>query len=218
MCAHLLRSGKSLKTCLPIWSHSLPGFGIPCLQHPMVKVLVKAILIWTVCSMRPVTTEGLFHAEDESSDAISLSTTLQEVYIDDAVDKPWITGLAYQVSGEAFFWGKEDGSIHAYEANTGRHIRKLLSHAEGLSVTTLSIDEEGSALFSADSSSRVIVHRLVRQHKSWIVGTASFHHRIGRSVHLIIRNRGNTRLLVASATCDTLWSMSSDAYETIDTI
>ncbi|KAI4173452.1 MAG: hypothetical protein LQ348_006583 [Seirophora lacunosa] len=151
-------------------------------------------------------------------DAISLSTTLQEVDIDDAVDKPWITGLAYQVSGEAFFWGKEDRSIHAYEANTGRHIHKLLSHAEGLSVTTLSIDEEGSALLSADSSSRIIVHRLVRQHKSWIVGTASFHHRIGRSVHPILSNRGNTRLLVASATCDTLWSMSSDAYETIDTI
>lgn len=168
--------------------------------------------------MRPATTEGLFHAEDKSSDAISLSTTLQEVDIDDAVDKPWITGLAYQVSGEAFFWGKEDRSIHAYEANTGRHIHKLLSHAEGLSVTTLSIDEEGSALLSADSSSRIIVHRLVRQHKSWIVGTASFHHRIGRSVHPILSNRGNTRLLVASATCDTLWSMSSDAYETIDTI
>lgn len=157
-------------------------------------------------------------AEDESSDAISLSTTLQEVHIDDAEDKPLITALACQVSGEAFFCGKEDGSIHAYEAKTGRHIRKLLSHAEGVSVTTLSVDEEGSALFSADSSSRVIVHRLVRQHKSWIVGTAIFDHRVGQSVHQILSNRGNTRLLVSSATCDTLWSMSSDAHEIIDTI
>lgn len=156
--------------------------------------------------------------EDESSDAISFLTTPQEVQIDSIEETPSVTALTCQEAGEVFFCGREDGSVHMYEAKSGRHMQKLLNHAEGASIVTLSFDECSNALCSTDSSSRVMVRRLVRQPKGWTVGTVIFDHRVGASVNQVLSNRGNTRLLVSSATSDTLWSVSSETHEMISTV
>lgn len=157
-------------------------------------------------------------AEDESSDVVSLSTAPQEVPMADDEDMPLITALTIYEVGEVMFCGKEDGSIHMYEIKSGRHVQKLLSHAEGVSIMALSLDEESSTLSSTDSSSRVMVHRLERQTKGWHVHAPVFDHRIGVSVHQVLSNRGSTRLLVSSTTSDTLWSISGNTFEMIGNI
>ncbi|KAL8790816.1 MAG: hypothetical protein Q9213_000440 [Squamulea squamosa] len=157
-------------------------------------------------------------AEDESSDVISLSTVSQAVRMDVGEDTPLVTALTCHEAGEVLFCGKEDGSIHIYESKSGRHVQKLLGHAEGVPITSLSLDDESNILCSTDSSSRVMVHRLVRQNKGWDVLATFFDHRIGMSVNQVLSNRGNTRLLVSSTACDTLWSISADASEVVCSI
>ncbi|KAL8915769.1 MAG: hypothetical protein Q9172_006680 [Xanthocarpia lactea] len=154
-------------------------------------------------------------AEDGSSDVISLSSTPQEVQMEDI---PLITALTLYEAGEAFLCGREDGSIHLYEPKSGRHVQKLLSHADGVSIINLSLDEESGALCTTDLSSRVTIHRLVRQTNGWKVQPAVFDHRIGVSVNQVLLNRGSTRLLVSSTTGDILWSISANASEMISTI
>ena len=157
-------------------------------------------------------------AEDESSDVISLSSTPQEVQIDITEDIPLITALTLYEAGEVFLCGREDGSIHLYEPKSGRHVQKLLGHAGGVSIINLSLDEESGALCTTDLSSRVMVHRLVRQTNGWKVQPAVFDRRIGVSVNQVLLNRGSTRLLVSSNTSDILWSISANASEMISTI
>ncbi|KAL8762028.1 MAG: hypothetical protein Q9184_001920 [Pyrenodesmia sp. 2 TL-2023] len=157
-------------------------------------------------------------AEDESSDVVSLSTAPQEVEMSAIEETPLVTALTCQEAGEMFFCGKENGSVHMYEAKSGKHMQKLLSHAEGVSITALSLDEESDALCSTDSSSRVMVHRLVRQSQGWSVSEAVFDHRIGVSVNQVLSNGGCTRLLVSSATSDTLWSICANKSEIIRTV
>ncbi|KAL8861058.1 MAG: hypothetical protein Q9178_002571 [Gyalolechia marmorata] len=155
-------------------------------------------------------------AEDESSDAVSLSSTPQEVQIDITEDIPLITALTLYEAGEMFLCSREDGSIHLYETKSGRHVQKLLSHA--VSILALFLDEDNSALCTTDLSSRVMVHRLVRQTNGWKIQPAVFDHRIGVSVNQVLLNRGSTRLLVSSTTSDMLWSISANASEMISTI
>ncbi|KAL9003079.1 MAG: hypothetical protein Q9188_004032 [Gyalolechia gomerana] len=155
-------------------------------------------------------------AEEESSDAISISTMPQESKVKDKEDTPMVTSIACYKMGEIFFCGKEDGTVHMYEAKSGRHIKKLLSHADGVSIVTLAFDEESCAICSTDSSSRVMVHRLTRHlTQGWGADAAIFDDRVGVSVSQVLTNEGNTLLLVSSGTNDTLWSISPDAHQII---
>ncbi|KAL9581454.1 MAG: hypothetical protein Q9212_003889 [Teloschistes hypoglaucus] len=157
-------------------------------------------------------------AGDESSDVVSLSSMSQESQMFITENIPLITALTLYEAGDVFFCGREDGSVDLHEPKSGRHAQKLLSHAEGVSIITLFVDEESGALCTTDSSSRVMVHRLVRHNHGWKVQPALCDHRIGVSVNQVLLNRGSTRLLVSSTTNDTLWSISADASEMISTI
>ncbi|KAL8940002.1 MAG: hypothetical protein Q9211_002481 [Gyalolechia sp. 1 TL-2023] len=155
-------------------------------------------------------------AEEESSDAISIPTMPQESKVEDKDDTPIISSIACHKAGEIIFCGKDDGSVHMYEAKSGRHIKKLLSHANGVSIVTLAFDEESCAICSTDSSSRVMVHRLTRHvTQGWSADPAIFDHRVGVSVGQVLTEKGNTRLLVSSGTSDTLWSIYPDAPQII---
>ncbi|KAL8845694.1 MAG: hypothetical protein Q9221_009152 [Calogaya cf. arnoldii] len=156
-------------------------------------------------------------AEDESSD-LSLSTAPHEVRMDMNEDIPSITALTSHETGEVFFCGKEDGSIHMYESRSGKHLQELLRHAAGVSIINLYLDDESNTFCSTDSSSRVMVHRLVHQSKGWTVSVTVFDHRVGASVNQVLCDKSSTRLLVSSTASDTLWSISTDRTEIISTI
>ncbi|KAL8890838.1 MAG: hypothetical protein Q9215_002064 [Flavoplaca cf. flavocitrina] len=157
-------------------------------------------------------------AEDETSDVVSLSTAPREVQSERMEDMPMITALTCHEAGEVFFSGREDGSIHMYESRSGKHMQRLLNHAEHVPIVNLYLDDESDTFCSTDSSSRVMVHRLARSPQGWSAAARIFDHRIGVSVNQVLCNRGGTRLLVSSTTSDTLWSITTDNSSIISTI
>lgn len=155
-------------------------------------------------------------AEDESSDAVSLSTASQEVPMDSIKGTPSITTLTCHEAGEVFFCGKQDGSIHMYESRTGKHVQKLLSHS--VAIVDLCIVEGSDTFCSADTSSQVMVRTLVRQAKEWNVQATVFDRHIGESVYQVLVNEASTRLLVSSRASHTVWSISTNISEIISTV
>lgn len=155
-------------------------------------------------------------ADEETSDTVSVSTTPQEIKLNNPEDVILITALASHESGEIFFCGKEDGSVWVYESRSGRQTERLFGHAEGVSIVSLCY--ENKFLSSTDSSSRVMTHRLLRQEKSWEAGEPIFDHRAGTAVGQLLSNKGHTRMLICTATTDTLCSITSEGCGILEVI
>jgi WD40 repeat protein len=158
-------------------------------------------------------------ADEELSDTISISPTMQEMKLESFEDHVLVTSLACHGSSEIFFCGKEDGAVYLYEMKHGQHIKKLFSHAEGVAIVSLCFDDERKFLSSVDSSSRVMIRRVFRQQEAWEVEEPIFDYRAGVAVDQILFNRGQTRILVGSSmAASTIWEISPDGNKIIDTI
>lgn len=157
-------------------------------------------------------------ADDENSDTVSISTTLQEIELDASYVVLLITALTCDATGEVFYCGKEDGSIYLYESKSGRQGRKLFSHADGVSVVLLCFDEHSNTLSSADSSSRVMTHKLGLQKEADGAAEVSFDHRTGVTVDQLLSNKGHSRMLISSANTDTIWSITPNGSTIGNTI
>lgn len=92
--------------------------------------------------------------------------------------KVLITSIACDGNGKAFFVGKEDGSIHVYAIDTGLSTGELFSHAHGVSIDFLHCENQGHALISVDSSSRIMIHRLTRLNRSISAKLVLFDYRV----------------------------------------
>lgn len=156
--------------------------------------------------------------DEENSDTVSISTVAQEIELDNLEDVVLITALALTGNGEAIFCAKEDGSICLYETKSGQLDRKLFSHADGVSVTSLWFDDESLTLTSADSSSRVMTHKLIHQGKSWETSEAVFDERTDIAIDQILGNKGHTKMLVSSANVDTLYLVGPQESQTTKTM
>ena len=156
--------------------------------------------------------------EDDNTDTMSVSTAVEELgtgMLDDIVR---ITSLACPKRDEYLFCGKEDGSVYTYELKTGRQVGRLFGHAEGVSILSLQFEDESQTIISTDSSSRIRVHNLLLGKHGWIPRAALFDHRVGIAVNQVLINTDNTRLLVSTVKCDTLWSLSSDTSAVIQSL
>lgn len=149
--------------------------------------------------------------EEELSDTVSISTAPQEIGTESLEDVVLVTSLACHKSSHVFFVGKEDGSVHLHETKFGAEIKKLFSHAEGVAIVGLYFDEKTNLLSSVDSSSRVVIHKLIFQSNDWDVEEACFDHRAGVAVDQILFTDGFTRTLICSAKADTLWDIDIHA-------
>jgi WD40 repeat protein len=156
--------------------------------------------------------------DEEISDTTSISTVPQEVSLDDSKSVILITALTSHAGSEVFFCGREDGSVYVYETKTSLQSRKIFGHADGVSVTSLFFDDKSQVLSSADLSSRVMSHKLIRQQKAWEAVETVFDSRTGAAVDQILSNKGHTRLLVSSANTDTLWSLMADSSTIVEVI
>lgn len=160
-------------------------------------------------------------AEEEMSDTVSISTAPHESITETIEGFVLVTSLCCHRLGEVFFCGKEDGSVYLYKTISGQQIKKLLSHADGVSISSVCFDEKIKLLSSIDSSSRVMIHPLFRQADNWDVGEPIFDHRAGVAVDQLLFNDAHTRMLISSAMADTLWEISTDGpngNRIIDTI
>lgn len=156
--------------------------------------------------------------DEENSDTVSISTVAHEVELDSPDDLILITALASAENGDAIFCGKEDGSVCLYETKSGRQEQILFSHAEGVSVVSLLFDDSSHTLTSADSSSRVMTHKLIHQHKGWEASDPFFDKRTGIAVDQLLSNEGHTHLLVSSAKVDSLYSVGASESKIVKTL
>lgn len=156
--------------------------------------------------------------DEENSDTVSVSTAPQEVNLEPLDNAISITSIASHGTEDFFFCGKEDGSVHLYETKFGQQSHNLFNHAKGVSILSLSFDTESRIILSVDSSSRVMAHQLIRSQQSLESVEVLFDHRVGVTVDQVLSTKGSTRVLVCTASHDTLWSVSSDGSRVITTL
>jgi WD40 repeat protein len=155
--------------------------------------------------------------DEENSDTVSISTAPQDYTLDDVKSCVHITTLACTEDGEAVFCGNADGTVCQYDTKSAEQIRILFNHTIGVSIVSLSFDAPSCILSSADSSSRTMAHKLARDRTGWSVETTLMDDRTGVAVDGLLSNTGCTRLLVCTATKDTLWSIDPDGSKILTT-
>jgi WD40 repeat protein len=121
-----------------------------------------------------------------------------------------VTSIACDDTGEAFFVGKEDGSVHIYAIDSGLPIGELFRHAHGVSIYILHFEDQSQTIVSVDTSSRTMIHRLTRQGHSMSATQVLFDYRTHVAVGQVVCQPGLQRILICSAKYDMLWSISSD--------
>jgi WD40 repeat protein len=156
--------------------------------------------------------------DEDNSDTLSVSTVPQDYKLDDAKQSVQITALACAESVDFIICGKIDSSVCLYDARTGQQIQVLFCHTLGVSIVSLFYDAQSSILCSADSSSRTMAHKLIRERTGWIAATKLLGHRTGVAVDQLLSNAGCTRLLICSASTDILWSIELDGSKPLTTI
>jgi WD40 repeat protein len=157
-------------------------------------------------------------SEEVNSDTVSVSTMPQEVSMKTIDDVNPITSLACHKAGHLYFCGKEDGSIYVYDSKSGRQAHRLCSHADGVSILSLSFDEESNFLCSTDNASRIIVHRLMLSDQHLENAEVVFDHLEGVTIDQVLMEGNLSRLLVCTAEKQTLWSMDSNEKAVINSI
>lgn len=123
-----------------------------------------------------------------------------------------ITSIACQAEGEVFYCGKEDGSVSVYATESGMHISTLFSHASGVSIVSLEYDSKTHTITSTDTSSRVMIHRLVMRTTNSVTAKVMFDHRTASSINQLLCRPDLDRILFCSADTADLRCPSSDEH------
>ena len=147
--------------------------------------------------------------DESNSDAISVLTLVQEVSVESLDDEVLITALACDAKGDAFFCGKEDGAIYIFDTASGEQSHKICKHAEGVTILSLSFDENSNILISTDTASRVMVHRLVQQEGKWQCAELLFDGLEGVPVDQVLTNGTSSGILICTAHKDTLYPIGA---------
>ena len=156
--------------------------------------------------------------DDEPRGNLITSTSTQETDLGLPPAIVLITSVACHDSGEMFFCGKEDGSVYLYDVNSGLQSRQLFSHAHGVSIVILEFEERSQTISSIDSSSRIMIHKLERENRSMVANEVLFDHRADTAVGQLVCQKGLKHVLVCSAKSDTLWSISQEGNNIVETI
>lgn len=126
-----------------------------------------------------------------------------------------ITSIACHDNGDAFFCGKEDGSVYHYHADSGLQISRLYSHANGVAIVSLSFHHSSNALTSVDASGRVIVQKLSSQGRAIVASEVLFDHRVDAAVSQVVCRADLDRILICSTKSDSLWCLSQEGSNPI---
>ena len=146
--------------------------------------------------------------EEDGSDTVSVSTHVREVDVESPEESMLITSLACHQKLSVAFCGKEDGSVSTYSTVTGCQTQLLFTHAVGVSVLSLVFDSYNNTLISRDSSSPILIHVLNRNAQDiWNVSTPLLDHRTAAAIEQVLINPDASRVLVSTATSNTLWSL-----------
>lgn len=156
--------------------------------------------------------------DEVNSDTVSVSTMPQEVNMASMDEVSQIASLACHEAGHVFFCGKEDGSIYVFESKSGWQSRRLCSHANGISILSLSFDEKSNLLCSTDTASRIMIHRLGFGDQQPPSAEVVFDHLEGVAIHQVLMEGSSSKLLVCTAEKQTLWSIECDTSAIVNSI
>ena len=151
---------------------------------------------------------------DDNSDTVSVFTLPLETMVEPSDDIISISALTCHVNGEVIFCGKSDGGIYLYYSNSGSRAEKLISHASNVPIVSLYYDNQSSVLSSVDSSSRVMLHKVILQEKAWRASGPLFDHRVGVAIDQVLSNKGAAQVLLSSSSKDVLFSITDDGSST----
>ncbi len=128
--------------------------------------------------------------------------------IDDVIE---ITTLICHESGEFLFCGKSDGSVCAYQTETGKEMSKLYNHAIDIPVTSMCWGEKNNVLITGDAASQLIGRRLVynADAKAWAATDTLINKRLSVAIDQLVLDPSHCLLLVSADSNRTMWDLSS---------
>lgn len=158
-----------------------------------------------------VRTEPIDNASESSFDTVSEPSRV--VPFPAIVENKKIITSIGTYSSDFVICGKEDGSVAAYETNTGNQVKVLYRHATNVTVVFIATSGQ-TILASADTSSRVLVYNARVTAGKWSVrGAPTLDKRLGQTVRCIIPNSTLDKVLVNTTLQATLWNIKQAAVE-----
>lgn len=128
-----------------------------------------------------------------------------------------ITSMVCHENEDAFFYGKEDGAVYHYNADSGVQTSRLYSHANGVAILSLSFHHGSNAMTSVDTCGRAIVQKLSSQGRAIVASKVSFDHRVDAVVSQVVYRPDLDRILICSTKSDSLWCLSKETPNPIAT-
>ncbi|PMD60752.1 uncharacterized protein K444DRAFT_721190 [Hyaloscypha bicolor E] len=150
---------------------------------------------------------------EEMSETASIE--VQEMCIPQAAEIDVITTMCVESSARHIFCGTEGGSVKVFSLTTGKQLRTLYIHSNGVGITQLSFSGNKAILASADSASRVLIWQLAPTSDSWKANSLLLEQRMEDPVENILFNPYETHLLIVTTLIDKLFALSDPASEPI---
>ncbi|KAF7863782.1 hypothetical protein EAF04_006747 [Stromatinia cepivora] len=110
--------------------------------------------------------------------------------------KPDITAVAIESNGEGIFFGRQDGSVAAYNTHNGLEDTYLYKHATNISVNKIAWGGTASILATADESGRMLIQNLTGSSDKWLLSHTIFEYRFSDAITGLLFNPGNNILLL----------------------
>ena len=152
---------------------------------------------------------------DDSTDNSQTGALLGPVQTIEApgwMEKKSITAVTVHHTGDYLFCAKEDGSVCAYETDTGNVVQHLFRHAEHIAVCLLVWNAKKNLLASADLSGRFMVRRIIIGHSSdWQIDEPLIDRRSDHSIYQILLRPNGDRVLLSTSAYDYLWDSSGES-------
>jgi WD40 repeat protein len=148
--------------------------------------------------------------EDNSSTGESFALT-EPITAATGGDHILITAMSLTSSEKYFCYGREDGSVVIVDAYSGKRLRKVFSHGNGVAgdVLTLSWSKSGRYIASCDEFSQVIVKRLQpKEDGKWAVFPVFEMTLRDRALQFLF-STDEKLLLISTPTDDSIWDLKT---------
>ena len=130
---------------------------------------------------------------------------------------PKVTALACHPSGEYIMCGKENGVVAIYSTANGKEVQLLYQHARGIAISILHYGTKLEALASADTSSRFMIWKIMKNGSMWIAEGPVLDARVpDYPIGQLLFDPNNNRILVSTLVSDTIYDMTSGDHNTVN--
>lgn len=136
------------------------------------------------------------------------STAPNEVQVEELDEIVTITTVVCYPSGEYIFCGKDNGAVSVYSSETGRELQQLYSHTTGIPVVSLLYEKDNKFLVSADSSSRILMYKVLGRSGKWKTDGPVLDIQTEQAISQLVFINNPSRLLVSSPNSDSLFTMT----------